>query len=78
MDQQAPDEFRPGLPIVQLESIRLILERLNLGIERYGTPLQPFNGRDARRDLIEELLDALFYVTQLYLEEKDRNQRLAG
>lgn len=36
-------------------------ERKALGIQRYGVPLQPFNGRDMRRDLREELLDALVY-----------------
>lgn len=36
-------------------------KRLELGIKRYGTGLQPFNGRDFLRDLYEELLDALAY-----------------
>ena len=32
--------------------------RRALGIERYGQPLRRGDGRDHRRDLIEELLDA--------------------
>jgi hypothetical protein len=45
-----------------------IAERKRVGIERYGTPLQGFNGRDALRDLYEELLDACQYVRQLMYE----------
>lgn len=42
--------------------------RQRLGIERYGTPLQPGNGRSALRDLYEELLDAACYTRQLIEE----------
>jgi hypothetical protein len=42
--------------------------RLQVGIQRYGTPLQPHNGRDALRDLYEELLDACCYVRQAIAE----------
>lgn len=42
--------------------------RLQVGIQRYGTPLQPNNGRDALRDLYEELLDAACYARQLIAE----------
>lgn len=37
-------------------------ERRQLGIERYGTPLQRDNGRDFRTDLLQELLDAAVYA----------------
>lgn len=47
-----------------------VLERRRLGISRYGTPLQAFNGRDALRDLYEELLDAAAYVRQLIEEAR--------
>jgi hypothetical protein len=36
--------------------------RMQLGIDRYGTPLTPFNGRSAPRDVYEELLDMLAYM----------------
>ena len=36
----------------------LLAERKRLGLERYGSLLQAHNGRDARRDLLEELADA--------------------
>lgn len=42
--------------------------RRELGIRRYGTALQPNNGRDALRDLYEELLDAVMYVRQVMAE----------
>ena len=42
--------------------------RADLGVARYGTPLLTHNGRDAIRDLREELLDAIMYATQAQLE----------
>lgn len=49
--------------------------RDRLGRERYGTPLQPHNGRDALRDLYEEILDAIAYATQVRLEAADDRTR---
>lgn len=66
-DQQLPTP-RPGVPDVQSAVIRDIVERREVGIKRYGTPLQPHNGRDALRDLYEELLDGAMYARQLMLE----------
>lgn len=34
------------------------------GIEKYGVPVQPGNGRDALIDLYQELLDACVYIRQ--------------
>lgn len=45
--------------------------RRRLGIERYGTELQPHNGRDAVRDAYEETLDLWMYLVQLVEEEVD-------
>ena len=42
--------------------------RDQLGRERYGSHLQPFNGRDALVDLYQELLDAAAYCRQLIFE----------
>lgn len=47
-----------------------IYNRRKLGEKRYGTPLQAHNGRDALRDLYEELLDACCYIRQV-IEERD-------
>lgn len=49
--------------------LRLALrDRRDVGIDRYGEPLMTHNGRDARVDLAQELLDSLAYTHQLALE----------
>lgn len=42
--------------------------RKQVGIERYGTPLQAFNGRDVRQDVREEAIDLFTYLYQAQLE----------
>lgn len=42
--------------------------RKQLGLERYGCLLQKNNGRDAKLDLYEELLDAVAYAKQVQVE----------
>lgn len=50
-------------------------ERKRLGLERYGSALQAHNGRDALRDLREELEDAVVYCRQVIEEGRlDREQ----
>lgn len=46
-----------------------------LGRSRYGTKLQPGNGRDALRDAYEEALDLAVYLKQALLE---RDAQRAG
>lgn len=53
---------------VQSQVIDDIAARREVGIQRYGTALQPHNGRDALRDLYEELLDACCYIKQAIIE----------
>jgi hypothetical protein len=48
-----------------------IEKRKAIGLERYGTLLQPFNGRDALRDAYEEALDLAQYLRQA-IEERDQ------
>jgi hypothetical protein len=48
-----------------------IEKRKAIGLQRYGTLLQPFNGRDALRDAYEEALDLCQYLRQV-IEERDR------
>lgn len=43
--------------------------RERVGIQRYGTPLQAHNGRDALRDAYEEALDLACYLRQA-IEER--------
>ena len=56
------------LPYVQDALTDYIDRRKKVGIERYGTALKPHNGRDALRDLFEELVDASLYCAQMLLE----------
>ncbi len=50
-------------------AIALMLERKRIGYERYGSYLQSGNGRDAKRDLREELADAAVYALQVIEED---------
>jgi len=47
-----------------------------LGVERYGTPLQAFNGRKALQDVYEEALDMVVYLKQQLVEEDVKNARI--
>ena len=47
-----------------------IQDRMEFGRKKYGTLLQPFNGRDALRDAYEEALDLVMYLRQA-IEERD-------
>lgn len=59
-DQPAPiaNDQRPSWELV----IEDMQERHKIGIERYGTPLQPRNGRDSIVDAYQEILDAAVYL----------------
>jgi hypothetical protein len=48
-----------------------IQQRKQIGIQRYGTPLQAGNGRDSLRDAYEEALDLACYLRQA-IEERDQ------
>lgn len=45
-------------------------ERDAVGRERYGTPLQAHNGRDALVDAYQEALDLVVYLRQCIEERK--------
>ncbi|MEV7674978.1 hypothetical protein [Streptomyces sp. NPDC088752] len=64
-DQPLPVE---GQENVQDRLIEKIKERRELGIQRYGRPLQTFNGRDAVKDALEEALDLATYLMQVGME----------
>lgn len=46
-------------------------QRLQVGIERYGQPLQAYNGRNALRDAYEEVLDLAVYLRQAIWEQEN-------
>lgn len=49
-----------------------IVKRDETGAEKYGTRLQPHNGRDPLVDLYQELLDAVVYLRQALFERLGR------
>ncbi len=59
--------------------VRADLEaREQVGIERYGTPLQPNNGRDALLDAYEEALDLACYLKQAIVERDEAKRVRRG
>lgn len=64
-------------PDIQTQVIADLVKRREVGIERYGTPLQPWNGRDPVRDLYEELLDGACYAKQILVERLHLLNRIA-
>ena len=67
-DQQLPEPNK--WPHIHDLVIVDVSERKNLGTRRYGTPLQPFNGRSALQDAYEEALDLTAYLRQVSLEHE--------
>lgn len=47
-----------------------LLEREQLGIERYGQPVRAFNGRSALMDAYQEALDLAVYLRQAIAEQE--------
>lgn len=71
MDSQPPPKPNKLRPIWELV-IEDMHERHRIGVERYGTPLQAFNGRIALRDAYEEVLDLAAYLRQAIEEVENR------
>lgn len=47
--------------------------RNEIGKQRYGTPLQPHNGRNSLQDAYEEALDLCVYLKNAIIEQ-EKNQ----
>lgn len=54
----------------------LMIERRQLGIDRYRTVLQAFNGRKAIDDLLAEQLDSLAYSEQVSIETPELTEEM--
>lgn len=65
---QPPPVHRGGVASVQALVRADLEERERIGVERYGTPLQPHNGRDALVDAYQEALDLACYLRQAIAE----------
>jgi hypothetical protein len=44
------------------------LLRDDMGTKKYGTHLQPGNGRDSLKDALQEAMDLVMYLTQAIME----------
>ncbi len=64
---ESPPTPNDGTPIWDLV-IADMEERKRIGTEKYGTPLQAHNGRDALVDAYQEVLDAAVYLRQAIAE----------
>lgn len=71
LPDQPPPKPNKG-PVLWLLVIEDICERDRVGRERYGTPLQPHNGRDALVDAYQEALDLCVYLRQAICERDGR------
>lgn len=67
-----PDPKPNGYPAVWPLVMQDMMARDAVGRERYGTPLQPHNGRDVLRDAYEEALDLCVYLRQAIYERDGR------
>jgi len=64
-----PDPIKNDNPHIVDLVVDDMWKRKKLGIERYGTPLQPFNGRNSLQDAYEEILDLVIYIKQKLVED---------
>lgn len=64
--QQAPikNNYPPIADLVAQD----VLSRKEMGMKKYGTALQGFNGRDALKDAYEEAVDLCKYLRQALYE----------
>ena len=67
-EQQPP---KPTSGDVWLLVMKDMEDRRLHGIEKYGVPVQPFNGRDPLIDAFQEALDLVCYLRQA-IEERNR------
>jgi hypothetical protein len=67
IEDQPPPKAVAG-PAIQDLVLEDVVERKRIGIERYGQPVLPFNGRDALVDAYQEALDLVMYLRQAIYE----------
>ena len=60
----------PGQDTVLNHVLFDLIERANIGKQKYGTLLQTNNGRDALMDAYQEALDLVMYLRQAILERE--------
>lgn len=67
-EQELPKDSSGDVWLLVLKDME---DRRKIGIEKYGKPLQPFNGRNALVDAYQEVLDLAVYLRQA-IEEKNK------
>jgi len=72
MNQHEPEPIKNNLPAVWDLVKKDIEERDSIGEKKYGTRLQPFNGRDVLVDAYQEALDLVVYLRQAIYERDNR------
>lgn len=70
------EKLNPGYENPDTKALKLFNERRQNGIDKYGTCLQAFNGRNAIEDLIAELLDAMVYAEQIAVEKPAMTEKM--
>lgn len=75
MDFGEPAPKPNNLPSMHDLVIEDMQTRRTFGLEKYGTLLQPFNGRNALKDAYEEVLDLAVYLRQKLYEMEPLPQR---
>lgn len=68
MSKPQPPPSRNSQPAVWDLVVADMKERDQEGRKKYGTPLQPFNGRDVLTDAYQEALDLAVYLRQAIYE----------
>lgn len=64
-DLSRTDRLVTGAVLTQewrLRVMQVLVARRDIGLQRYGSALQPYNGRDVRRDAVEEAADLVAYL----------------
>jgi len=66
---EQPNPITNDLPAINKLVIADLEERMEMGIEKYGCPLQPNNGRDPLIDAYQEAMDLVLYLRQAIFEK---------
>ncbi len=75
-EEQPRPKNQPGKQSIWQMVIKDMENREKLGIDRYGEPVQTFNGRDSLLDAYEEQLDKIVYLKQHMEELKELGNEL--
>jgi hypothetical protein len=74
-NKKEPEPIHNIYPAVWESVIEDMRERNAIGTLKYGTPLQPFNGRNSLVDAYQEALDLCVYLKQRIIEDKENERR---